>query len=252
MKHGPIALIDENMPVVAIAPDDARVREDARQPSGSEGARRKRHRRHERGRPDERDPGPADDMIVPMPRTSAAAHADRHDDSDAAARVLHRRAPRMRRRSAAQPRQERDGGVAGRLSSGPADDGTLYDKATITDGLVVGAQSRTAGRCSQDRGPLPHPGGRRIGQDARHRPSDRAPRQRRALAARPHSRRHVHEQGGRGDALARRGAAGHGLPQHVDLHVPRAVRRAAASRSAADRALQGLRHLRFERPVYAR
>ena len=48
MKHGPIALIDEDLPVVAIAADDARVREGARQHPGSQGARRAHHRRHER------------------------------------------------------------------------------------------------------------------------------------------------------------------------------------------------------------
>jgi glutamine---fructose-6-phosphate transaminase (isomerizing) len=44
MKHGPIALIDEQMPVVAIAPHDARLREDARQRAGGQGARRLGHR----------------------------------------------------------------------------------------------------------------------------------------------------------------------------------------------------------------
>ena len=53
MKHGPIALIDENMPVVAIAPVRSRLREDAEQRAGSESARRlgdcghDRRRRHD-------------------------------------------------------------------------------------------------------------------------------------------------------------------------------------------------------------
>ena len=47
MKHGPIALIDEQMPVVAIAPQRSRLREDARQHSGSEGARRIGDRGHD-------------------------------------------------------------------------------------------------------------------------------------------------------------------------------------------------------------
>ena len=46
MKHGPIALIDEKMPVVAIAPQRSRVRKDARQHPGSESARRLGHRHH--------------------------------------------------------------------------------------------------------------------------------------------------------------------------------------------------------------
>ena len=114
MKHGPIALIDENMPVVAIAPDDAVFEkmlgnvQEAKARGGtviaitSEGDSRmsaildpaQRHRR-------------ADAADV------SSAHADRHDDSVAVARVLHRRASRMRRRSAAQPCQERDRGIAG-------------------------------------------------------------------------------------------------------------------------------------------
>ena len=71
MKHGPIALIDENMPVVAMAPDDACVRKDGRQRAGGQGTRRIGHRHHKRGRPRmgavwiQRWTS-----IVPMPRTS--------------------------------------------------------------------------------------------------------------------------------------------------------------------------------------
>ena len=46
MKHGPIALIDEQMPVVAHRAARPRVREDDRQHAGSEGARRLGHRAH--------------------------------------------------------------------------------------------------------------------------------------------------------------------------------------------------------------
>ena len=42
MKHGPIALIDESMPVVALCPQGPHLREDAVQHPGSEGARRAR------------------------------------------------------------------------------------------------------------------------------------------------------------------------------------------------------------------
>ena len=42
MKHGPIALIDERMPVVAHRARRPRVREDGRQRAGSQGARRRR------------------------------------------------------------------------------------------------------------------------------------------------------------------------------------------------------------------
>ena len=40
LKHGPIALIDETMPVIVIAPHDARLREDRLQHAGGRGARR--------------------------------------------------------------------------------------------------------------------------------------------------------------------------------------------------------------------
>jgi glucosamine--fructose-6-phosphate aminotransferase (isomerizing) len=72
MKHGPIALIDERMPVVAICARRPRVREDGRQRAGGQGARRRRDRDHDRrrrahdggARPEERRAGA-------MPRTSA-------------------------------------------------------------------------------------------------------------------------------------------------------------------------------------
>ena len=68
--------------------------------------------------------------------------------------------------------------------------------------------------------------------------------------ARPHPRRHLHQQGGRRDAHARRGAARHGLPADVDLDLPCAVRAAAAARGAAHRAFARLRHLRLDRPAH--
>ena len=49
MKHGPIALIDEQMPVVAHRAARSRVREDDRQHPGSEGARRLGDRADDRG-----------------------------------------------------------------------------------------------------------------------------------------------------------------------------------------------------------
>jgi glucosamine 6-phosphate synthetase-like amidotransferase/phosphosugar isomerase protein len=53
LKHGPIALIDETMPVVVIAPYDKHVREDRLQHAGGGGPRRADHPvdRRRRGRP---------------------------------------------------------------------------------------------------------------------------------------------------------------------------------------------------------
>ena len=57
MKHGPIALIDENMPVVFIAPRDAVHSKIVSQHRGGEGARREGHRADQRGRHRDRAPG---------------------------------------------------------------------------------------------------------------------------------------------------------------------------------------------------
>ena len=89
------------------------VREDGRQCPGGKGARRIGHRRDNGGRPAHgrrprrnarRDPGDA--------AHDAAADTGDHDHPAATARVPHRGAARLRRRSAAQPRQVGHGGVA--------------------------------------------------------------------------------------------------------------------------------------------
>ena len=56
MKHGPIALIDENMPVVFIAHARRGLRKVAEQHAGGAGARRADHRRRHRGRRRDRRP----------------------------------------------------------------------------------------------------------------------------------------------------------------------------------------------------
>ena len=50
MKHGPIALIDADVPVIALCPSGPLVREDGEQPAGSGGARRPHHGLHRRPR----------------------------------------------------------------------------------------------------------------------------------------------------------------------------------------------------------
>ena len=94
-------------------PRRRRVRKDAGQRPGGQGTRRISHRDHKRRRSThERHHGSSAGHRRADAADIAPADADHHDDSVAAARVLHRRASRMRRRSAAQPRQERDGGIA--------------------------------------------------------------------------------------------------------------------------------------------
>ena len=112
MKHGPIALIDEQMPVVAIAPHDhvfekmlGNIQEVkarggsviALTTAGDDALWRLLDRDD---RLDHRRPGDV-----------AAAGADRHHRAAAAARLPHRRAARLRRRPAAEPGEERDGRI---------------------------------------------------------------------------------------------------------------------------------------------
>ena len=116
MKHGPIALIDERMPVVAIAPDDhvfekmiGNVQE-AKARGGSVIAITSDGDTRMAAVLD-----PQNDVMLADAANHRDADADRHDDSAAVARVPHRGAARLRRRSAAQPREVGDGGVAVRL-----------------------------------------------------------------------------------------------------------------------------------------
>ena len=116
MKHGPNALIDENLPVVVLATRDPTsrrephaLREDALQHPGSEGARGHRDRDRDRGRP-EAVPKLAD-HVIELPRLERTAAADSGSCAAAIAGVSHRGAARLRRGSAAQPGQERHGGM---------------------------------------------------------------------------------------------------------------------------------------------
>ena len=113
MKHGPIALIDEQMPVVALAPHDHVFEKMHRQHPGSQGARRLGHRDHDRGRRHawRRLLDRSTDSIIAVPAMSPTARADRDRRAVAAARVPHRRAPRLRRRSTAESREERHGRI---------------------------------------------------------------------------------------------------------------------------------------------
>ena len=62
MKHGPIALVDEDTPSVFLMPRGADLRQGDEQPRGDQGPRRSGHRRGHRGRR-RRWPSRADDVI---------------------------------------------------------------------------------------------------------------------------------------------------------------------------------------------
>ena len=108
MKHGPIALIDEQMPVVAIAPRD-HVFEKMLSNIQEVKARGGSVIALTTGR-DELVESLLDtthDSIIAMPETRLALLAGRDGDPAAAAGVPHRGAPRLRRGPAAEPGEER-------------------------------------------------------------------------------------------------------------------------------------------------
>ena len=113
MKHGPIALIDERMPVVAIAPHDDVFEkmignmQEVKARGGSVIALTTRG--DDKLRVDSRPR--ADDFVIELPRRAELLTPIVMVAAAAAARVRHRRAPRLRRRSAAQSRQERHGRI---------------------------------------------------------------------------------------------------------------------------------------------
>jgi glucosamine--fructose-6-phosphate aminotransferase (isomerizing) len=102
MKHGPIALIDEHLPVVVLVPRGPQLREGGVEPGGGAGAPGQgagdRHRRRQRDRRPRRGRGAG-----ARHRDRAAADPDRA--AAAAAGVLRGRLQGHRHRSAAQPRQ---------------------------------------------------------------------------------------------------------------------------------------------------
>ena len=112
MKHGPIALIDEKMPVVVLAPREPHVPyekmignvEEVRARGGKVIAV-----------VDEDDTAVASlaDDVIRDPGALGAARAHRRHGAAAAARVPRGRSARDRRGPAAESRQERHGGVMG-------------------------------------------------------------------------------------------------------------------------------------------
>ena len=110
MKHGPIALVDEHTPSVFLMPHGQvydKVMSNLQEIKA-------------RGGPviavvcegDTEAARLADD-IIEIPAVEEYLAADRHGDPAATAGLSHRRGPRLRRRQAAEPGEERDGGMTG-------------------------------------------------------------------------------------------------------------------------------------------
>ena len=111
LKHGPIALVDEDVPVIVLAPSDALfdktvsnmqevMARDGRVLLLSDAA----------GIADGRRRAPGGRLA--MPATATLRRADRLRRAGAAPRLPHRRAQGHRRRPAAQPREVGDGGMS--------------------------------------------------------------------------------------------------------------------------------------------
>ena len=108
MKHGPIALIDENMPVVCLAPKDPVYPKvvSNMQEVKARGGRIIAITSEGNG-----DLSNLADHQVAVPASPPPDRTGADGDSAPAPGVSHRRPARLRRRSAAQPGKERNGGV---------------------------------------------------------------------------------------------------------------------------------------------
>ena len=164
---------------------------------------------------------PSSDFIIAVPRRARAADADRDVVPLQLLAVPHRRPPRLRRRSAAESREERHGRIESRRSRGFGR--TEHNLLLLLESLASCSsldmhflditQSRTARSCSAHRRPAADPRRRRLGEDARHRASHRLSRRRRPRQAATRCWRSPSPTRPREEMRdARRGAARHRLP----------------------------------------
>ena len=172
LKHGPIALIDETMPVIVIAPYDRRVREDRLQHAGGRGARRPDHPGH---RPEGRARGARWSRWSTLDAAGDAGHGDaaRLCHSGAAASPITRRsswAPtstsratsRSRSRSSDRPRLRRYRRSARSRVSQPLGCCDRDDRSCMTELIAIRARPRgrraSADAVATDRRRPPEPG----------------------------------------------------------------------------------------------
>ena len=152
LKHGPIALIDESVPVIVVAPARSPVREDRVESAGDRGARRTRRapvRRPRRGR--------ARRLCLEV---GDPAHRRRVRGADSlrragpAAGLPHRRAQGHRRGPAAQPGEERHGRVASAASAALSTSRSLDRLGPVAAYHLCGKAPSTSNRLAE-RGALP-------------------------------------------------------------------------------------------------
>ena len=256
MKHGPIALIDEKMPVVALMPHDA-VYEKMLGNIQEVKARGGKVIAIATEGDDPVSSGccdPERDALITAARGAGADLADPRDAAAAAAGVPHRGPPRLRRRSAAQPGEERYGRIGiGRYASRGLTSPHRHLRDHVSTPAVILRMDFTSGLNPEQREAVLQTDGAVLilaGAGSARRASSRtASRTSSPRASRPptasspsRSRTRPPKRCGR----ASRRCCGR-LLVDVDLDVPRAVRPAAQARSAGHRPVARLRHLRLVR-----
>ena len=181
MKHGPIALIDEDLPVVAVAADDG-VFEKALgniQEAKARGGRMIVVTNESSAQAFDEILHEGRDTVLTVPDAHPLMSAGADGDSAAVARVSRRDPARMRRRSAEESGEKRDGGVdsdrrsrsrlpgspISRASRGGAMPATSNDIVRTSSSLTRASARRRARPCG-DR-PRPDRGATASGRTAR-------------------------------------------------------------------------------------
>ena len=118
------------------------------------------------------------------------------------------------------------------------------ERALAVDELLAGLNPPQREAVTYGDGPLLDPRRRRLGQDARAHAPHRLPRAHRAGAGGRDPRDHLHEQGGAGDARARRAPARPPHARDVGDDLPLGLRAHAARRGAAAGLLEVVHDLR--------
>ena len=118
LKHGPLALVDADMPVVAIAPNDALLE---KLKSNMQEVRARGGELYVFADLDSHLPASEGVHVIRTAGARGLSVADPAHDPAAAARLSHGAHARHRRGQAAQPRQIGHGRVSDRRSPGPAD-----------------------------------------------------------------------------------------------------------------------------------
>ena len=139
MKHGPIALLDQSTPVVVVATESPVLEKVI---SNIQEVRARGARVIAIATEGDEQIGQHADEVIGVPQHAVDAGAAAGGDPAAAAGVPHRPPARAERRPAAEPRQDRDGGVSaergGPDRSGPTASGSTCSRSSGSSGRSSG------------------------------------------------------------------------------------------------------------------